>query len=214
MISKRIKELASLVPEKKRLIDVGCDHALLDIYLANTYKNMSFLATDISKNAIEGAIKNINENNLESRIKTMVTDGLNNISLNEDDVIVISGMGTNTIIKIISPYLGKINDVIVQANRDLELLREFMLKNGFKIKNERVIFDDRYYVFIYFEKGYFEFEETDIWLGPIIKESNNIDYFKFLLKKYQKVLSEIPDSKKKMMIKKRADYLQTLIQKK
>ncbi len=34
MISKRLESIASLIPNNSRVIDVGCDHALLDIYLA------------------------------------------------------------------------------------------------------------------------------------------------------------------------------------
>ena len=214
MISKRIKELAKLVPLKKRIIDVGCDHALLDIYMAENHENISFLATDISANAIKGAIKNIKESNLEHRIKTLVTNGLDGISLEKDDAIVISGMGTNTIIKIVSPYLDKINDIVIQTNRDIELLREFMFKNGFKVKDEKIVYDDRYYTFIYFEKGESKLSDVDIWLGPIIKGSNNKDYFEFLLKKYKKILVGIPtNDSKKNDVQNRVDILTSLIQK-
>ncbi len=214
MISKRIKELAKLVPLKKRIIDVGCDHALLDIYMAKKNDKILFLATDISANAIKSAIRNIHENNFESRINTFITNGLDGIDLELDDAIVISGMGTNTIIKIVKPYLEKITDIVIQSNRDIELLREFMFKNGFKIEKEEVIYDDRYYVFIYFKKGSIKYEDVDLWLGPIIKNSDNKDYFEFLLKKYNKMLLGIPneDSKKKI-IQNRVDILLSLIQK-
>ena len=204
MISKRIKELAKIVPLKKRIIDVGCDHALLDIYMALEHENITFLATDISKNAIKSAIRNIEENNLESRIKVLVTNGLEGITLKEDDTIVISGMGTNTIIKIVTPHIHEINDIVIQTNRDIELLREFMFNNGFRIKNEEVIYDDRFYVFIHFIKGTINYTDTDLWLGPIIKDSDNTSYFDFLLKKYKKILTGIPDndSKKELTKKK------------
>ena len=208
MISVRIKELAELVPLKKRIIDVGCDHALLDIYMALKHENIDFLATDISENAIKSAVRNIHENNLESRIKTLVTNGLEGIFLNPDDTIVISGMGTNTIIKILTPYLSDITDIVIQTNRDIEALRLFMFQNGFKIKNEKVIYDDRYYVFIHFVKGNIKYEDVDLWLGPIIKDSCNKDYFEFLLKKYKKILSGIPDNDlKRENIQKRVELL-------
>ena len=215
MISKRIKELASIIPDAKRIIDVGCDHALLDIYLASKKSETKFLATDISKNALESAKKNISDNHLENRIETLLTDGLNNITLNKEDLIVISGMGTNTIIDIISKRLEEINNIIIQSNRDLETLRNFMVKNNFKILDEKVIFDDYYYVFIRFSKGKQEYSSEDFWLGPIIKNSSNIEYFKFLLKRYQKILFEIPDHNlKKETIENRINFLRKLIEKK
>ena len=32
-ISKRLEAISSLVPVNSNIIDIGCDHALLDIYL-------------------------------------------------------------------------------------------------------------------------------------------------------------------------------------
>ena len=32
-ISKRLETIASLVPINSKVIDIGCDHGLLDIYL-------------------------------------------------------------------------------------------------------------------------------------------------------------------------------------
>ena len=215
MISKRIRELADFIPPNNRIIDVGCDHALLDIYLAKKDCKREFIATDISKNAIQSAIKNIKKNKLESNIKVMVTDGLINVSIDKNDIIVICGMGTNTIMKIISSRLREINNIIVQTNRDIELLREFMFQNGFRIKDEKVVYDGFYYTFILFEKGIFEYENVDLWLGPIIKKSKNIFYFEYLLKKYKKILPGIPDNDlKKYKILDRINLLGTLIEKK
>ncbi len=214
MISKRIKELASIIPDSNRVIDVGCDHALLDIYLAKKCSNTKFLATDISENAINCALKNIEENNLESRISTLVTDGLDGISINLDDFIVICGMGTNTIKHILKPRLGEINNILIQTNRDFEELREFMFENGFRIKNEKIIHDKLYYVVMLFEKGEFKYTNLDLWLGPIIKNSKNDSYFEFLLKNYKKILPGIPDNdlKKKEVIEK-INILSSLLKK-
>ena len=215
MTSKRIKELANVVPLKNRIIDVGCDHALLDIYMALKHEDISFLATDISENAIKNAIRNITENNLNSRIETLVTDGLAGTEVNSSDSIVISGMGTNTIIEIIKPYLDQIDNIVIQTNRDIEALREFMLENGFKINQEKIVYDDRFYVFIHFVKGILKYADVDLWLGPIIKGSDNKEYFEFLEKKYKKILSGLPDNDlKRENYKKRINVLSALIRRK
>ena len=41
MISNRLMRIASYVDKKDKLIDIGCDHALLDIYLVKN-KVLSF----------------------------------------------------------------------------------------------------------------------------------------------------------------------------
>ena len=47
------------------MVDIGCDHGLLDIYLVQTNKNIKVIASDINKNALSNAIKNIKKYKLE-----------------------------------------------------------------------------------------------------------------------------------------------------
>ena len=51
-IRKRLKAIASLVEKGSKVIDVGCDHALLDIYLT-LYNSNECIASDINKNAYD-----------------------------------------------------------------------------------------------------------------------------------------------------------------
>ena len=51
-----------MIPDNTHIIDVGCDHALLDVYVVKKNQNVTALATDISANALEQAKKNIKEN--------------------------------------------------------------------------------------------------------------------------------------------------------
>ena len=47
MLSKRLNAIAEMV-DTNVLYDVGCDHALLDIYLVQTKKNIKVIAPDIN----------------------------------------------------------------------------------------------------------------------------------------------------------------------
>ena len=44
-ISARLRTIASLVKDNSSIVDVGCDHGLLDIYLTK-YKNVRCVASD------------------------------------------------------------------------------------------------------------------------------------------------------------------------
>ena len=57
-LSKRLSIVASLI-DSKRIIDVGCDHALLDIYLAQENKDIKIIVSDINENALNNAKENI-----------------------------------------------------------------------------------------------------------------------------------------------------------
>jgi len=42
-INKRLERLSTFVDEEKNIIDVGCDHALLDIYLFQNRKKINII---------------------------------------------------------------------------------------------------------------------------------------------------------------------------
>lgn len=193
-LNKRIKLLATLIPEDKRVIDVGCDHALLDIYLTLNNKNKC-IASDINENALENAKKNIKKYNLD--IETIVSDGLSNIELQDDDVIVISGMGTNTIQNILNnAKLKKNTTLIIQTNNNLFELRRFVVNLDFKIDEELGFIDkNKRYTQIRFVKGKSKYKNIEYCLGPILMKKHDqdtIDYFKSMLKENIRNLDAIP----------------------
>ena len=215
MISPRIKAIGDMIPDNTHIIDVGCDHALLDVYVVKKNQNVTALATDISAIALEQAKKNIKENALEDKIKTQVADGLKHVKFKKNDYIVVSGMGANTIVDILGKYAKKIDHVIIQANRGVDGIRMVMNNYGFKIVDEKVVYDKRYYIIIKYEKGKEKLNLIDFWLGPIIKNSSYETYFKYLVKYYENLADTIPDYEyQKKLYLKRASELKTIIEKK
>ena len=63
MFSKRLLEIASLVPVHSTVVDVGCDHGLLDIYLT-LHRNCKCTASDINENCLKSARENIKKYSL------------------------------------------------------------------------------------------------------------------------------------------------------
>ena len=79
-ISARLRTIASLVKDNSSIVDVGCDHGLLDIYLTK-YKNVRCVASDNKASCLNNAISNIKKYNLEDKIKTILCDGVEGIDL-------------------------------------------------------------------------------------------------------------------------------------
>ena len=100
--SKRLKAITEFINEDDKVIDIGCDHALLDVYLKEEYPNIKVIASDISEGAIKQAKKTIERHNLKKEIDVRVGDGLTVADIDEYDTIVISGLGYYTIKKILS----------------------------------------------------------------------------------------------------------------
>ena len=191
-LSKRLQAVATLVDIDSRVIDVGCDHAYLDIYLA-TNNNNNCIAADINEKALNNAKENIKKYKLSRKIKTKLTDGLTDIDVEEEDNIVIAGMGAHTILDILNTN-NLSNTLIISSNNDIELLRREVVKLGYYIDSEIFLFDrKKAYVIIKFLKGIKKYNKYDYILGPILK--NNIEYKQYINRKYTKMLEIIPKSK-------------------
>lgn len=188
-LSKRLQVVADLV-DTNRVIDVGCDHGYLDIYLTLN-KGCMCIASDISTKAIESCRSNVKMYGLLDKIEIMVTDGINGIVLNQNDTLVLSGMGTNTIKSILSDQI-LCNTIIISSNNNLDELRYFMVDLGYKIINEVYVEENNiHYVIIKFIKGKIEYNKLDYLLGPIVKYDK--DYQRYMCNYYQKLLDKIPD---------------------
>lgn len=138
-LSKRLQTICDLINENSKIIDVGSDHAFLDIYL-NKYKNCECLAIDKSKFCTITAIQNAQK--YEANITAITNDGLNNIKLN-DEIIVISGMGTRNIIKILNFDIT--NDLILSSHTNIDDLKDFLKSKNYYIDKEVIIEDGKTY---------------------------------------------------------------------
>lgn len=195
-ISKRLKKISEYVDDNSYVIDVGCDHGLLSIYLVENKKNIKVIATDINQNALNNAIKNIKKNNLENKIKTVLTDGLDNIDTNKINTIIISGMGSHTIVGILYKNMKKLKNVdtlILQSNNDLDFLRYKITKINYKIENETLIKDQGIiYTIIKFTKGHRFYNIKELYFGPyLLKEKSDLFYEK-VNRDLEKLLSFYP----------------------
>lgn len=190
-ISKRLNVIADLIEDNSKVIDCGCDHGLLSIYLAQE-KNCNVLATDINENALDNAINNIRKYKVDN-VTTKLTDGIENIDVINYDVLVIAGMGTMTIKHILE---GKdlCDKIIISSNNQIPELRKFMISLGYYIDNETFITDkNKNYIIIKFIKGKKKYSKIDIEYGPIIK--NDINYLIYELEKQFEIREKVKYSK-------------------
>ena len=177
-LSKRLEVISSFVEDNSRVIDIGCDHGLLSIYLVNKYKNIKVIASDINRNALDTAINNIKKEELDSRIETRLGNGLDVVNSDEIDTIVIAGMGANTIVGILKyapDKLVNVNNIIIQSNTDLYFLRKNVTKMGYYIEDEVLVEDKNIiYTVIKFSKGKKKYNYKELYLGSVLITKNDI----------------------------------------
>ncbi|MCR5483616.1 MAG: class I SAM-dependent methyltransferase [Bacilli bacterium] len=206
MISNRLKSLAKYFDKDDKVIDIGCDHALLDIYLIEEGILKNMIVSDIHEKALQQGIDNIKLHKLEKRIETRLGNGLEVLNENDDiDTVLISGMGTSTIIDILDGSIfplgptKKLKKLVIQSNNDHDILRHEIAKEaGFEITNEEFFIDNKKaYINIVFEKNkkfkLINYNKKDIKYGPFLK--SNIDYLNYREEYVKKILDKVPKNK-------------------
>ena len=196
MISNRLESLSKYFNSNDKVIDIGCDHALLDIYLIQNNILSSLIVSDIHEGAIKQGIDNIRLNKLEKKIDARLGDGLKVLNDKDDvDTILISGMGTSTILGIIeNPYFKKINKLVIQSNNDHEILRTELVKKSFNITHEEMVQENgKTYINIVFERGRKTYAPLELKYGPLLVR--NMEYLKYREDYFKNILNKVPRNK-------------------
>ena len=195
MKSLRLLAIASLIDKGSSVLDVGTDHAYLPIFLSQNKKCKSIIASDVSSNALKIAKDNLKKYHIDD-VKLILSNGLDSIN-EEYDTIVLAGMGTSTIIKILENKKLP-NTLIISSNNDLYKLRKFMNKIKYKIKEEIVILEkNKYYDIIKYQKG----NEKLSYFKKMYGKSNEKKYYKYLLTKEKNIFKKVNLFKKLNLLK-------------
>lgn len=152
-LSKRLLKVASLVEPAAFLADIGCDHGFLAISLVKSGKVKKAFCSDINEGPLKRASEHIKEFVLEDKISTCLSDGLLAIKDKYDDYpfdsAVICGMGGLMGVKIIheaDEFFRRMDVFYIQLQSDIELVRIYLKKSGYKILFEDMVLEDgKYY---------------------------------------------------------------------
>ena len=200
-ISNRLKTIGDFVKNNSKVIDVGCDHGLLSIYIYLNKKNVRIIASDINEKPLSEARKNLKKYNLEDKIELRLSNGIKNYTSNEFDTLIISGLGGVTISNIVNEDKDKLENtknIIIQSNNNIPMIRKVISKLNYKITNEKLVKENNIiYTIIVFEKSNkkIRYKKEDLFIGPILKNSNDEylkEYLRQEIKKRGNILSKIP----------------------
>lgn len=209
-LSKRLSVIASLVPENAVIADIGCDHALLDIYLSKKNIIKKSFAIDITKGALNQADKNIKLYNAKN-IETRLSDGFEKIDIKDNvDTVIMSGLGDAKIINILKEAeekLNKVNNIIIQSNVGVSNIRVYLTCNGYYIDNEKLVKENNIiYTVISFKKGYKRYTKKEKEFGPVLLRNKDELFNELIINKINKnnyIINKLPKNKliNKMFLK-------------
>ena len=210
-LSKRLASLVSFFNDKDRVVDVGCDHGYLSIYLKENNLVESIIASDVNENALNVAKENIKECGLD--IPTVLSDGIDNVDITGINCLVMSGMGTATVLHILedSNKLKQINKIIVQSNNNHDILRKQMNKKGYYLNNEVAVYDrGKWYLSMLFVKSSKRNTDLEIEYGLL----TNHDYIRFMVDKLVRINNRIPDLEDREENNKKIYHLKEILREK
>ncbi|MBQ1341854.1 MAG: tRNA (adenine(22)-N(1))-methyltransferase TrmK [Erysipelotrichaceae bacterium] len=197
MISKRIKTLAALIDSNERVLDVGCDHAFLAVWLKKNGHSGPIACTELREGPRQNALRNLQENGIED-VEVWPTYGVENVEF-DADVVVMAGMGFTTVTKIISGrpeyFAGK--RMIIQINTEVDKMRRWLMSNGFKIDDELMIRDYKYYEILTVSQGQMELNEQQIEFGPYLLQHKNevfVECYQKRIAKLETIRESLPEN--------------------
>lgn len=187
-LNQRLSMVAEFVDENTSVIDVGCDHALLSIFISQNKKTLKVIASDIKEGPLVHAKENIKKYNLEDKIKVKLGSGIETI---EEDIntIIICGMGGLNMIGILKYNKEKyknVDTIILSPNTDTDKVRKEICKLGFYIKDEKLVKEKNIiYPVIRFERGKKRYSYSDYLYGPILIKNKDDLFIEYMQKEKQ-----------------------------
>ena len=121
-------------------------------YLVENGVCPSGIAADLRQGPLENARQTVIQQGLCDKIELILSDGLEKITEDSCDDIVIAGMGGNLIAEILekAPWVKSERiHIVAQPMTHAEVLRQWFIDNGFEIEKEKTATDGkRYYCII------------------------------------------------------------------
>ena len=191
-MTKRIEKISLYINDDEKVLDVGCDSALLSINLAK--RGIYSIASDLRSNIIENAEKNIKEN-LKKYISFRVGSGITLKEEENDFTLVMAGMGSYLMIDILRSTNKKFKKIITISNNNHDMLWREFLSLGYIVDKEEIIKErNKYYNLIIFKEGYKKYKDEELIIGinhinqELLSEKNII-----LINKYKQILKKLKD---------------------
>lgn len=148
--------LSALVEKGASVIDVGTDHGFLPVFLAQSGTCPKIYASDISAASLAAALRSAEKFNVSDDITFLVTSGLDGITPEDVNTIIIAGLGGETILSILekAPWT-KYNNItlILQPQSKVDLLFRFLYDNGYKIIQTQSVIDKSKHYTVILAKG-------------------------------------------------------------
>ena len=208
-LSKRLRAIVNFCDKNKIIADIGTDHGFVPNFLYEEDINRKIIATDISLNSLNKAIEFTELRGNKGKIEHIVCNGLEKIP--PVDQIIIAGMGGILISKILDRDFEKARQaekLILQPMQQVDYLRKFLYDKGFKILDEKIVFEDNKFFHIIvanYKAIKEEYRDIDLKVSKLLrnrKDKDLIEFLKYLINYNIFIIKNIEGSSTRSIYKK------------
>lgn len=208
-LSKRLRAIVNFCDKNKIIADIGTDHGFVPNFLYEEDYNRKIIATDISLNSLNKAIEFSELRGNKGKIEHIVCNGLEKIP--PVDQIIIAGMGGILISKILDRDFEKARQaekLILQPMQQVDYLRKFLYDKGFKILDEKIVFEDNKFFHIIvanYKAIKEEYRDIDLKVSKLLrnrKDKDLIEFLKYLINYNIFIIENIEGSSTRSIYKK------------
>ena len=201
-LSPRLLAIAGEVPQGAKLADIGTDHAYLPIALLQSGKIAAAIAADVNEGPLSRGRAAAQGQGI-SEISFRCCDGLEGISPEEADTIVIAGMGGDTISHILAGVSWSSNGglrYLLQPMSSVPELRQWLSDNGFSVQKEVLVREDEklYVVFVVISGKGEAYSLGELWAGKQWRGMDGfhrLDYLDDLIVRRSRALAGLQQAK-------------------
>lgn len=217
-LNARLSALIRYVPQGSVVADIGTDHAYVPVYLLLNKISPKVIASDVSEGPLQAAENTVGRYELQDKIVLRQGNGLEVLAPGEAGIIIVSGMGGNSIKKLLGDSFAvaeAASRLILQPMNNEGSLRLWLTGNGWQIEDEVLVRDGgKIYAVIVARRGD-EWEQDDfiIEIGPRLignKDPLLKQYLQEIEGHYLKILGGLSKSRRHEVAKKAAVYARKL----
>ncbi|AEG72431.1 conserved hypothetical protein [Mycoplasma haemofelis str. Langford 1] len=206
----RILGLASIFPYSKNLVDIGSDHGYLGLELIRQRKVGKVTNIDLSEDALNRSKIIYEKLGFLDRSTFLVSDGFKELKLVPiDSTVVIAGMGTYQILKILEFLPDTVDKLLILSHTDYFFLRNWAVLNSFSILREFYIDDkDLVYLAIFLvRKNPEAYTLKDLILGKSDFYESQIELFRRYWRTRVSRILKVPEEYRNSLDSKTLEFL-------
>lgn len=163
-MTDRLNKIFSVIEKCSVFADIGCDHGYMTKAMLDSGKCERAICSDVSAKCLEKAENLLSDYISQGRVKSVVSDGFDNVGF--CDVALIAGMGGEEICTIIERAPTLPERLVLQPMKNADKVRLCAVKQGYRIEKDFIFKSaGKFYVLISLVKGRDSLTQDEVEFG-------------------------------------------------